>query len=255
MRAANYEDKMWPLIYDQYNHGRHEKELSFYSAELKSCKGPVLEVACGTGMILLKLLDQGIDIYGFDMAEEMLEILYAKAVEGAYGDIRKRISKKDMVNFHYDRKFDAIVIPSRSFLHLMKQEEQINCLKNIHDHLNDNGRLLLNFFSPGPKYLLKYSQPSDDYEPFGTYTHPETKEPIELSFKQTNDIAEQISDIRWRFKMKDTEHKSRMTLRWIYKEEFQLLLKLAGFAKWKLYSDFDKSDYSGKGEMIWVIEK
>ncbi len=60
---------MWPLIYDQFNHGRHEKELEFYKREFKNRRGKVLEIVCGTGMIFLELLSEGIDIYGFDISD------------------------------------------------------------------------------------------------------------------------------------------------------------------------------------------
>lgn len=48
-----------------------------------------------------------------------------------------------------------------------------------------------------------------------------------------------------------------MTMRWIYKEEFRLLLKLAGFTEWELYGDFDKSRYSYESQemMIWIVKK
>jgi hypothetical protein len=49
---VDYCNDLWPLVYDQYNHGRHEQELAFYTRELAPCTGPILEVACGTGMIL-----------------------------------------------------------------------------------------------------------------------------------------------------------------------------------------------------------
>jgi len=31
MTIINYEDELWALIYDQYNQGRYQKELSFYA--------------------------------------------------------------------------------------------------------------------------------------------------------------------------------------------------------------------------------
>ena len=46
---------------------------------MASCSGPILEVACGTGMIFLPLLKKGLDIYGFDVSEQMLERLFYKA--------------------------------------------------------------------------------------------------------------------------------------------------------------------------------
>ncbi len=256
MTAINYEDKFWALIYDQYNTGRHEKELVFYLDELKDCKGPVLEVACGTGMILFKMLEKGLDIYGFDISEEMLQVLYSKAKVEGYSEIRDRVSKQNMLNFHYDKQFDAIFIPARSFLHLTTQEKQIACLRNIFAHLKQRGRLLLNFFNPNLECLLVHSAPSSDYEHFDTFTDPHTKEPIEVFFKQQNDISKQVQNITWKFVTKDSERETKMYLRWIYKEEFQLLLRVAGFRDWTLYGDFDKSAYCRESnELIWVVEK
>lgn len=68
--STNYRSKSWAPIYDQFNQGRHQKELEFYRAELKQCASPVLEVACGNGMILLELRHEGFNVYGFDLSQE-----------------------------------------------------------------------------------------------------------------------------------------------------------------------------------------
>ena len=253
----NYENNLWPLIYDQYNQGRHEKELEFYSAELRQSRGKVLEIACGTGMILLNLLSKGVDTYGFDISSDMLELLYKKADSTGIQDIRDRVSKQDMVDFTYDMKFDEIFIPARSFLHLLTQEAQVRCLQNIYNHLNDDGRFLINFFNPNLSFLVKNSVESGQFSLLNTYDHPhEVGEKIKLYYKQENDIPEQIQDITWKFSYSDNEHLSTMRLRWIYKEEFKLLLKLSGFSKWELYGDFEKSPYAyGSPEMVWIVRK
>lgn len=55
----NYEYEIWTNIYDQFNHGRHEKEREFYRQQLCNIPGAILEIACGTGMILLDYLKAG----------------------------------------------------------------------------------------------------------------------------------------------------------------------------------------------------
>ena len=254
-KMENFENKLWPLIYDQANHGRHEQELSFYSAELSSCSGPILEVACGTGMILLPMFVKGLDIYGFDISLEMLDLLFAKAKNKGNLDIHERVTQQNMVDFHYDKKFEAIFIPSRSFTHLLTQEEQIACLKNIHDHLQDGGRFLLNFSTPSLKALLRHAEPNQEFIPYGIFQHPDTREKIEVSFKQNNNLSEQIHYMTWRFSFGGEVRETKMRVRWIYKNEFQVLLRFTGFKISALYGDFHKSSYQGDGEMIWVLEK
>jgi len=251
----NYCNSVWPLIYDQYNQGRHQQELGFYSQELASCTGPVLEVACGTGMILLPLLKQGIDIYGFDLSGQMLEQLYTKAEAENVQNIRRRVTQQNMIDFQIDVEFEAIFIPARSFLHLSAQEDQLACLRNIHRHLRDDGTFMLNFFTPSLPALLSFLDPDPEFSEFGQFPHPDGKGAIKVSVRQTNDLSEQIQYITWRFDLGDELHDSPMLVRWIYRQEFELLAKLSGFQVSALYSGFDKSPYHGDGEMVWVLQK
>lgn len=252
---TNYCNSMWPLIYDQYNHDRHEQELAFYSSALRGCSGPVLEVACGTGMILLPLLEQEFDIYGFDLSEQMLETLFAKAKRTGRKDIAQRVMKQNMVDFRYDFRLDAVFIPARSFLHLATQEDQIACLRNIRRHLHGGGRLMLNFFTPSLNALLRHVDPNPEFKDYGRYHHPESGEDIKVSFRQINDLSEQTQQITWQFEISGSVHESAMMMRWIYKKEFELLAKIAGFKVSALYSGFESTPYNGEGEMVWILEK
>jgi SAM-dependent methyltransferase len=185
LRVKNYCNNLWPLVYDQYNHGRHELELAFYSAELASCSGPVLEVACGTGMVFLPLLERGLDIHGFDLSQPMLDVLFAKAERTGGLDVQRRVTQQNMVDFRYDTRFEEIFIPARSFLHLCEQEHQIACLKNIHRHLRDGGRLMLNFFTPSLQALPNNTRANPDFKESENYRHPHTGEEIKVSVRQT----------------------------------------------------------------------
>lgn len=258
MPAHNYESEMWALIYDQYNQGRHQRELEFYLRQLDSVEGPALELACGTGMILIELLRQGCDIYGLDISHCMLERLSAKANAEGLGDlIIGRTSEQDMKDFQFDMQFSSIIIPARSFLHLTSQDDQIECLRRIHEHLKDGGRLILNFFNPSLSMLLGNLEMPNDYRHMGTYTDSSaSNRRIDLYYKQQNLISDQLQHIQWKFVTEDGELLSDMRVRWIYKEEFQLLLRLAGFENWALLGDFDGTTFStNSSEMIWIATK
>jgi SAM-dependent methyltransferase len=146
MIEPNYESKWWGYIYDQMmgdqlnlieNHSR------FYQSNLKGVAGPVLECACGTGIFLLPLLASGHDIYGLDISHSMLATLKKKAKSQGIENISDRIFVEDMGTFRFDRRFNAIIISTNSFLMLSTQEAQIRVLQNIFTHLTPGGRLLL----------------------------------------------------------------------------------------------------------------
>ena len=251
----NYCNNTWPLIYDQYNQGRHEQELAFYSRELAHCKGPVLEIACGTGMILVPMLKQGVDIYGLDLSGPMLRQLYAKAESNNLPDVRRRVSQQNMTDFQIDIEFQSAFIPARSFLHLATQNDQLACLRNIHRHLQADGTLMLNFFTPNLPTLLSRLDPKPGFTEVGEYAQPDGEGVIAVSMRQTNDLSEQLQRITWRFEADNQVYESPMLIRWVYKNEFELLAKLSGFTVADLYSGFDKSPYCGEGEMVWVLKK
>ena len=251
----NYCNPLWPLIYDEQNQVRHKDEFAFYAKECSAHSGHVLEIACGTGMILLPLLKQGVDIYGIDISEQMLEQLFARAESENIPGVHGRISRQNMIDFRMDLTFDLIFIPARSFLHLQTQDDQLACLRNIHRHLSDSGRFILNFFTPDLPLLLTCMDPDPEYRHFDRYHHPDGKGVINLSNRRTIDLTEQVQHITWRFEMDDNIYESPMTVNWIYKKEFKLLAKLSGFTVSNLYSGFGKSVYNGEGVMVWELKK
>ena len=263
MPDANYDNSWWPLIYDQWNERgnrqqTHEREFQFYSVQLAGEAGPVLEVACGTGSILLRLLRQGVDIRGFDCAAGMLAVLRRKAAALGLGDIDHRVCCQDMVDFCCDQSFAAILIPASSFMLLPTQAAQIACLERIRAHLAPNGRLLMNFYIPSlAGDLLAHVDPSPSLETFGEFPHPQTGRPISVQFKKTVDLGEQTEHYQWFFTCDGETEIVPMTARWIYKEEFQLLLRLAGFSRWQLFGTHDGQPYAGSKEIgttYWVVD-
>src|SRR5947209_9726845 len=76
--------------------------LDFYVGLARQAKGPVLDVACGTGRILLPCLQAGVDIEGLDLFEPMLKTLRAKAA--ALG-LTPTVHQVDMSDFSLPRRF------------------------------------------------------------------------------------------------------------------------------------------------------
>ncbi|HKB14911.1 MAG TPA: class I SAM-dependent methyltransferase, partial [Planctomycetota bacterium] len=77
MAPSPYEE---PELFDRLL-GDHPYGREFYVALAREARGPVLEVGCGTGRILLSCLEAGIDVEGIDLHAPMLERLKGKARE------------------------------------------------------------------------------------------------------------------------------------------------------------------------------
>ena len=260
MSEPNYESKWWGYIYDQmmtqHLHDVIDNHLHFYQTNLRHVTGPVLDCACGTGLFLLPLLAAGHDMHGFDISTSMLTRLKTKAEAQGVVDIDRRISIQDFVSFRYHQLFEAIIIPTNTFLMLTTQAAQITTLKNIHAHLASGGKLLLDLRLAGMRSLVE--SPAVVRGRWHTWRHPETGRAIRQRIDGRVDFNHQLTLDRCFIEYEVEREEFPMTGRWMFKEEFQLLLRLAGFACWASFgsSTGDQLDLgSDEQQSYWIVDK
>jgi len=260
MTESNYESKWWGYIYDQMMTqdlpDLLDAHLRFYRSNLQDCTGPVLECGCGTGLIFLPLLEMGLDMYGFDPSEAMLKTLKVKADVQGFIDTDGRLSIQDLESFQYGKTFAAIIIPSNTFSMLSTQEAQIKALKNVHNHLADDGNLFLDLRFVGMHELADGSLSQQGS--WHIWQHPETKRPIRQRVDGQLDFNNQRIIDRCFVEYEDYRDDFPMISRWIFKEEFQLLLRLAGFEYWETFGTPQGApleiDVEGS-HSYWVVRK
>jgi SAM-dependent methyltransferase len=235
MTKPNYESKWWGYIYDQMMAELPELENNrrFYEANLRDAAGPVLECACGTGIFFLPLLAAGYDMYGFDISETMISALRSKAQTRYKITVNDRVTVQDFETFHYRQLFDAILIPTNSFGMLITQESQIRTLRNIYNHLAPNGKLLLDLRLAGIRTLFDASETVEGQ--WYTWTHPETGLPIRQRLVGNIDLDNQRVLDQCYIDYEGQTEVFPMTGRWVFKEEFKLLLRLAGFEHFEYF--------------------
>ena len=105
MSIQNFEK--WAKVYDII-YGKYKDDIDFYIREARKVKGKILEIACGTGRVYLELLKDGVDAYGIDISQNMLQVLKKKAKELG---LKPKVKKADMRNFRFNTKFSLIIIP------------------------------------------------------------------------------------------------------------------------------------------------
>jgi SAM-dependent methyltransferase len=127
-------------------------DVDFYAGLAKRAGGPVLEVMCGTGRVLVPLARAGFDVTGIDANERMLEVA-RKKLENEPPEVQERVKlvKADARDFDLGRKFDLVILPFSSINHLLSPNDQdraVSCLKH---HLSENGLLAVASFNPHPE--------------------------------------------------------------------------------------------------------
>jgi len=226
-----------------------KSDLDFYVQEAKNARGPVLEVACGTGRILLALLSNGIDAQGIDLSEDMLEILKAKAKTQ---NIVPNVMRADMVDFKLDQKFNLIIIPYRSFLHLLSESDRKAALENFRSHLNEGGRLILHIYNPSPEDL----EMVDEYHHFDQEDFTEDGKHYVLDWFLKYEKLNRIANYRITLISEGKESDFSMQLYFIKPKEMNELLTKTGYKNIRDYCGFDYLPFDGEcSEVVWVAER
>jgi SAM-dependent methyltransferase len=220
--------------------GNYPIGLDFYVGLAKAAGGPVLDVGCGTGRILLPCLQAGVDIEGLDLFPGMLQRLREKA---ATLGLKPTLHQADMAVFRVPRRFALIIIPFNAFVHNLTTETQLACLRTCCEHLLPGGMLAIDLSFPGLHWI---GGESGTRAMEGEIPHPQNPAlKIRAWDTRTFDRVAQVQHSFNEVEMVDAAgnivatYPSKTEMRWTYKPEMELLLRLAGFARWQISGDFD----------------
>ncbi|MBC7819680.1 MAG: class I SAM-dependent methyltransferase [Planctomycetaceae bacterium] len=225
-------------LYDVMMSGVDYDMDCFRTLAREAC-GPVLDFPCGTGRVLLPLLQEGIDIEGVDLSPAMLTRLRQKA--DALG-LQPRLHQASMTDFRLDRQFALIVCPCNSFCHNLTTDEQLESLRRFREHLLPRGLLVIDSYFPGAEYINTHNSRVLE----GEITHPTTGHILRMYDSRMMDRVKQIQHSDNEVEEFDKNgrllaiHPSSTDARWTYKAEMELLLRITGFSRWEIYNGYDR---------------
>lgn len=135
-----YDELMNEAPYDEWV-AFLEKQKSKYHPHAKK----MLDLACGTGEISLRLVEKGYDITGIDLSEEMLTVANQKASNKGH---HIPFIMQDMAELEGLHDFDVVVIFCDSLNYLEKSEDVLATFQSVHRTLDENGLFLFDVHSP-----------------------------------------------------------------------------------------------------------
>lgn len=247
------------LLYDHVGAYRQRRDVALYVAEASRETGRVLEVACGTGRVLIPIARAGVAIAGLDRSRGMLARCRANlAAEPSEVQQRVTLHEGDMRDFAIGEGFALATIPFRAMQHLLSIDDQLSCLDCIRRHLAPGGRLIFDVFNPN---FARLSAPSpEEFE-----DTPDTPLPDGTHFRRTGRIpavhrVDQINDIELIYYITSADEKTErrvhsFPMRWYLRYELEHLLSRAGFVVEELYGDFDRSPLIDESPEIIVVAR
>ena len=255
--AENY-DRYLEVMYETEDHYENFQEFYLELAR-RYGQGGVVDIACGTGAVLLYLAERGVEVDGTDLSEAMCRVAADKA---AARGLKLNITPADMTAFSPGRTYSLAIIARSGFMHLPDPSLQKAALLNIAGLLAPGGVLTLNTYDPLPfVQAAQMATAPEDYTFRLEYVNSEgQREKIYNAISY--DPVTQIMRGNWKFETCDEAGNvvgarvRPLTMRQTYRQEFRWLAELCGFGVLAVYKDYRWTPADGQpSPLIWVLRK
>jgi SAM-dependent methyltransferase len=250
------------LLYDSVPLYAGRADVGFYVQEAASVRGPVLELGCGTGRILLPLARAGHTVVGLDNSRQMLARCRAKvAAEPAPVRARITLHEQDVRAFNLGggATYPLVIAPFRVLQQITTVEDQLAFLTAVARHLAPGGRFVFDVFNPNFAALAR----ADGVEREDT---PEQPLLDGRSFRR----AARIARVRWVDQVSENEliyyvsarpgatperFVQAFEMRWYLRAELLHLLARTGFRIREMYGDLARAPLvDGSPEQVVCAE-
>jgi SAM-dependent methyltransferase len=223
-------------LYDPWSHSVTE-DIEFYVEEARRSRGPVVELACGTGRIAVPVARAGIRVIGVDGSAAMLEVARERAAAAGVEELLD-LRLGDLRHPPVAERVPLVLVPFRSLLHMTTEHDRERALEAARELLLPGGRLVFDVFAPS----------AEDIEA----THGRWLEREPGIFERADwDEGERTLTLS----VRRGEEASTMVLAWLAPIEWRRLLDRAGFEVEAHYGWFDRRPYAGEEDFVFVARR
>jgi SAM-dependent methyltransferase len=211
-------------------------ELPLLGEVLREHPGLSLEVGCGSGRLLLPLLQKGHEVEGLELSPEMLELCRKAAADLAREPV---LYQGDMTSFDPGKRYRSLLLPAFT---LQLASDPPATLAHLHTLLEPGGVIYLSVFIPFAE-LHKELPEGEWYEDHRIPWAEDRSAVIDTRHKLNR--KERILEREHRYRLLkpdggvEAEHVSRQTLRWFTARQLHGMLMKAGFEPLHAVADFD----------------
>lgn len=241
-----------PVLYNLH-HMNEIEDIPFWIAMAEQVGGPILELGCGTGRLLIPLAIKGFSVLGLDNNLPMLSFCRRQIPQELLNRIG--IFQADIQEFHLEKKFSFIIFACNTYSTLTEYARK-RAISRIVDHLNEEGVITISMPNPHQLAALPvYGEPEIET----LVIHPTTGNPIQISSEWRR--KEQIVEFLWHYDhMLPDGQVSRQTIKsrqnLLMPEVYQAELVGANLEIINQFGDFDRSNFHDESpSLIFVARK
>jgi SAM-dependent methyltransferase len=247
-------------LYDVVTPASVRGDLAWYRRLASERGGPVLELGSGTGRITLALARDGIDIHALDADSGMLERLRRKLAEEP-PQVRDHVSviQGDMRRFQFADRFPLIIAPFRAFLHNLTEQDQIDCLLRVREHLRSGGSFAFNVFHPSLGYMAQNAGAlAGAWRWVATFDTPDGGSVVRSEATRYDTVHQRLQS-QHRFDefgpdgalVRTSLH--RLNLAYLYPADIHRLLHNAGFKSVRILGNFEEREFEHDEDELAVL--
>ena len=218
-------------VYDDFF--PHTEDVAFYASLAAEARGPVVELAVGTGRVAIPIVQQtGRRLIGIDLSPAMVEVARSKA-SAAGVDLDLRVG--DMRELELAEPTDLVICPARAMLHLSNHDERVEAMRRVARVLDTGGRFAWNAFVFVPTIAAEID---------GIW-----REQGGVRHRSTYDFTERRIDL-------ELESGGSVPLWWVEREEWEDAISESGLDLEALYGWFDRRPFDDESrEFVYVARK
>jgi SAM-dependent methyltransferase len=193
--------------------------------------GPALELGIGTGRIALPLKAKGVEMHGVDASPAMIEKLRAKP-----GGEEVPVTVGDFGEVSVEGEYTLIYVVFNTFYALLTQEAQINCFRNVANHLDRDGVFLIEVFVPD---MTRFT----NHQTVRVINMDENR--VQLDVNRHDPVKQQVMSQHIRLSEKGIELYP-VKVRYAWPSELDLMARLAGLKLQHRWGDWNRSPFTAE---------
>jgi len=251
-----------PHLYDVVTPSDFRGDVAWYRHKALESGGPVLELGAGTGRITLPIAQAGVAVHALDSHAAMLQALRRKLsnLPGAVQE-RVRVVQADMTDFDIRQHFPLVIAPFRAFLHNLTTQDQLSCLRRVHQHLRPGGVFAFNVFHPSLDFMAQHAGAfTGVWRWTGSHDLPGGGQIIRSEANRYDTVRQLVHSHHRYEEYDDAGHLTRaflhtLDLAYLYPSDIRRLLDQAGFADVEIWGDFEGHPLQNDGDELVVEAK
>jgi SAM-dependent methyltransferase len=239
-------------------------EIAYHQKLIESYGQPALDVACGTGRLLLPYLRAGLDVDGCDISPDMLALCREKAEREG---LSPRLYQQAMHELDLPRTYKTIFVCG-SFGLGGDRRQDLDALRRFYQHLEPGGVLVLENYLPYGnanewQYWVKDKrrQLPEAWPPPGERRRASDGAEYGLRMRIVDvDPLEQVVTLQirvelWRENQLVEEEERTLKGQKYFKNELLMMLEQAGFDEIKVQGDFTEAEATPEHQVLVFIAR